>query len=183
MKAIVVADKNWGIGKNNKLLTHLPGDLKFFKEKTLGNIVVMGRKTLESLPGGKPLPGRVTIVMTKNSGLDELSTYIAGSDEGIIIVHSMEELRHKIAELNSSTADGRHRERKEIFIAGGAAIYRDFLPFVDSCFVTKIDKEFDADKYFPDLDADEDFVLVSEGPAIEENGVSYRFTEYERKHK
>ena len=67
MKAIVAVDRNWGIGRDGGLLVHLPGDLKYFKEKTLGKTVVMGRETLESLPGGKPLPGRDNIVLTLNS--------------------------------------------------------------------------------------------------------------------
>lgn len=83
MKLIAVADKNWGIGKDNKLLCHLPGDLKYFKEKTLGKTIVMGRKTLESLPGGKPLPGRKTIILTRDKTL---------VNDGVQIIHSIEEL-------------------------------------------------------------------------------------------
>ena len=106
MNMIVAADKNWGIGKDGQLLTHLSGDLKYFKERTLGKAVVMGRKTLESLPGGRPLPGRTNIVLTANPDYEK---------EGCVIVHSMEELREKCAEF---PADG-------VMIIGGAILYNE----------------------------------------------------------
>ena len=84
MKAIVAVSENWGIGQDNELLFHIPEDLKFFKEKTIGKVVVMGRNTLESLPGGKPLPKRTTVV---------LSSTVKDS-EGVISAGSLEQLKN-----------------------------------------------------------------------------------------
>lgn len=160
MKAIVAVDKNWGIGKNQKLLVHLPGDLKYFKEKTMGKTVVMGRETLESLPGGKPLPGRHNIVLTSDS------CYKTSCP----LCHSKEEL------LGREDCQG-----EDVFIIGGEQIYRQFLPYCDTCYVTKMDKVFSADKFFPDLDASPDFYIAWESEMMEENGVRYQFVEYRRK--
>lgn len=157
MKAIAVVDKNWGIGCEGKLLVHIPRDLKYFKDKTVGKVVVMGRRTLESLPGGKPLPGRKTVVLTKNREFDcECET-----------VHSIDEVLDKYGS-------------EDVFIAGGEEVYRAFLPYCDMFLITKIDAEFDADKHFENLDQSDEYEFVSEDEPIEENGVSYRFTQYRR---
>lgn len=161
MKGIVVVDKNWGIGKEGGLLTHLPGDLKYFKEKTLGKIIVMGRKTLESLPGKKPLPGRTTIVLTKDKTFQADCT----------ICYSMEELFQELGKY----------PKEDIFVAGGAAIYEQLLPYCDSYFVTKMEESFEADRYLNNLDLHEEFLLYSEGEPQVENGVQYKFIEYRRK--
>lgn len=160
--AIVVVDKNWGIGFQGDLLAHLPGDLAYFKEKTLGKVVLMGRETLESLPGGKPLSGRTTVVLTRNA------EYEATCE----VINSLEEF------LDKCEVGG--MEFEEVFIAGGAQIYEQFLPHCDKCLITKIDSEFEADKHFPDLDSSDEFKLVSESEVHEENGFTYRFTEYAR---
>jgi len=161
MKAIVVVDKNWGIGRNKKLLVHLPGDLKYFKEHTFGKVIVMGRETLESLPGGRPLPNRNNIVLTRNKD------YVADCS----ICHSKEELFEMVKDENT----------EEVFIIGGEKVYNQFLPYCDTCYVTKIDKAFDADKFFHNLDEDENFSVVNESEVIEENGTRYKFVEYRRK--
>lgn len=161
MKAIVAVDKNWGIGRGKKLLVHLPGDLNYFKEKTLGKIVVMGRETLESLPGKRPLPGRRNIVLTRNRGY--------GTE--CPLCHSKQELLDLIMGEND----------EDVFIIGGEKVYRDFLPSCDTCYVTKIDESYDADKFFPNLDEDDDFSLIGESPTYEENGTRYKFVEYRRK--
>ena len=162
MKLILAADQNWAIGKGNDLLCHLPGDLKYFKEKTTGKTVVMGRKTLESLPGAKPLPKRRNIVLTSNT------EYHA---EGAEIAHSEAEL----AELLKDT------DTDDVMIIGGGKVYRDFLPKCDTCYITKIKKTFDADTFFVNLDEDENFEIVWKGQEQEENGISYEFCEYRRK--
>lgn len=156
-KAIVACDRNWGIGKGNRLLCHLPGDLRYFKEMTLGKRILIGRKTLESFPGGRPLPGRDNIVLSRDPSYEK---------EGCTICHSIEE---------SLRLDG------DIFICGGESIYRAFLPYTDTVYVTKIDAAFDADRYFPDLDQDPDFVMDWEAEqSCEDNGISYRFVRYTR---
>ena len=157
MKLIAVADKNWGIGKDNKLLCHLPGDLKYFKEKTLGKTIVMGRKTLESLPGGKPLPGRKTIILTRDKTL---------VNDGVQIIHSIEEL----LSIND----------EELIVAGCGQIYNQLLEYCDSCLITKLDCSFDADTFLSDLDTSVDFEMIWQSEEQVENGISYRFTEYKR---
>ena len=161
MKAIVIVDKNWAIGKDNKLLAHLPGDLKYFKERTLGKTVVMGRETLESFPGKKPLPGRKNIVLTRNLEF-EASCPLCNSTEALLQLISEE-------------------DPDDVFIIGGEKVYREFLLYCDTCYVTKIENEFEADKFFPNLDMDEEFQVVWESDVKEENGMRYRFVEYRRK--
>ena len=160
MNAIAVVDRNWAIGRDGKLLVHLPGDLKYYKEKTLGNVIVVGRKTLESFPGGKSLPGRTNIVITANREY---------SKDGCIICHSKEEALEAVG--------GYDPER--VFVAGGSTIYRQFMDECDTFYITKIDAEFEADSYFPDLDA-AGFDVVWESEPHQENGVVYRFLKYRR---
>lgn len=161
MKAIVAVDKSWGIGKDGKLLVHLPKDLLYFKEKTLGKIVVMGRETFESLPGKKPLPNRINIVLSRNPEFKADCT----------ICNSMGAL---FKELEGYNMD-------EVFIIGGEKVYKEFLPYCNSYFVTKIDASFEADKHFENLDLRNDLVLFSESEIQMENGIEYKFTEYRRK--
>lgn len=161
MQAIVVVDENWAIGNNGGLLVHIPGDLKYFKEKTLGKTVIMGRATIESLPGKKPLPGRNTIVLTRSGT----------SYEGAETAGSIEECMNKIKEIPEA----------DVFIAGGATVYEQFLPYCDACLVTKIHTGFPADTYFENLDKSDDFNLTWESEERVENNVTYHFTEYRRK--
>lgn len=161
MKSIVAVDKNWGIGKEGKLLTHLPGDLKYFKEMTKGKVVVMGRATFESLPGKKPLPDRVNIVLSRNP---EFSG-------DCIHCKSMGEL-FKVLE---------NYDMEDVYIIGGEDIYRQFLPYCDCHLVTKIDSCFEADKHFENLDVRGDLELTNESCENEENGHKYKFLEYRRK--
>ena len=159
MELIAAADKNWAIGRDGKLLCHLPGDLKYFKEKTTGKTVVMGRKTLESLPGSKPLPNRRNIVLTKDLSFEK---------EGCEIVHSVDELFDILGE-------------EPVMVLGGASVYEQLLPYCDSCYITKIDACFDADTYIANLDEKDDFQLEWHSQPMEENGFTYRFTRYDRK--
>lgn len=139
--SIASVDKNMGIGKDGKLLCRLRADMAFFREKTLGKTVVMGRKTQESLPKGAPLPDRRNIVMTGDR------TYRA---EGFTVVHSM-------GEALKAAGQG------DIAVIGGGAIYRTFLPVVDCIYLTRFDRSFDADTFFPKLDEKE---WVSENWAV-----------------
>lgn len=128
---IVAMDKNGGIGKDNKLLAHIPEDLKHFKEVTSGHTVVMGYNTWLSLPK-KPLPNRRNIVLTtKDIELD-----------GAEVVHSIDELKDWI-DFDD-----------EVFIIGGAKVYEQFLPYTDRMYVTHIMDEFEADTFFPRDDED-----------------------------
>ncbi|QAT43536.1 dihydrofolate reductase [Aminipila luticellarii] len=161
MKMIAAADNKWGIGKDNELLVHIPGDLKYFKEKTMGKVVVMGRKTLESLPGQRPLPGRTNIVLSSNKD------YPAGCS----VCHSKEELFKELEKYDSD----------DIYVIGGAKVYADLFDDCDTYFITKILKTFPADRYFNNLDECKEVSLVWESDMQESNGLEYKFTEYRRK--
>ena len=161
MRLILAADEKWGIAKNGELLCHIPGDLKYFKEMTQGKTVVMGRVTLESLPGGKPLPNRNNIVLSRNED------YFV---EGAEVVSSEEELWSALTGI----------KQEDIMIIGGEQIYRQFLPFCDICYVTKIYEDFDADQFFVDLDRSVDFECKALSEVQEEEGIKYQFFEYRR---
>lgn len=162
MKLIVAVDENWGIGKDGDMLQPISKDLKFFRQTTTGNVIVIGRKTLESFPNQKPLPNRVNVVLTNNR------EYPA---EGIVLCHKIE----KLAEVLQPYAD------KEIFVAGGGTIYKQLLPQCDTAYVTKIYHTYPADTVFPNLDADPEWVLAEKGEVQEENGVRFSFNTYKRK--
>ena len=162
MKAILSADRNWGIGNGNKLLVSIPSDMKFFRQTTTGKVVVMGRKTLESFPNGQPLKNRINIVLTGNKD------YTA---KGAVIVHSQEELLDTLKQYNT----------EDIYIIGGESVYRMMLPYCDTLFVTKIDRTFQADTFFPNLDEMEEWEMTEEGEEQTCFDLEFRFTKYERR--
>ncbi len=161
MNLIVNVDKNWAIGLGNKLLVRIPQDMKYFRAMTTGHVVVMGRKTLESFPESKPLKDRVNIVLTTDPD------YLAA---GAVIVHSVEELK---AELENYPSE-------EIFVIGGGQIYRQLLPFCDKAYVTKVDRAFDADTYFPNLDEDPQWRMTKVSEEETYFDLEYVFAVYER---
>ncbi|MDY5845004.1 MAG: dihydrofolate reductase [Bariatricus sp.] len=161
MKIIVAADKNWAIGKNNKLMWSIPADMKFFRETTKGNVVIMGRKTLESFPQGQPLKNRVNIVITHDPSYKV---------KDAVVVHSIEE-----AVEESRKYEG------EVFVIGGESIYRAMLPYCDTALVTKIDYAYEADTWFPNLDEEEEWEMTEEGEEQTCFDLEYAFTKYERK--
>lgn len=162
MRMILAADEKWGIGKDGDLLCHIPGDLKYFKERTLGKTVVMGRVTLESLPGRKGLPGRRNIVLTKQED------YVAENAETVC---SEEELWSALTGVAP----------EDIFVIGGEKIYKTLLPFCDKIYVTKMYQDFAADRFFVNLDEDVDFEAKELSDIQEENGIKYQFFVYDRK--
>lgn len=158
MKAILHADKNWGIGKNNGLMFKIPADMKFFKEKTTGNVVVMGSNTLKSFPGGKPLKDRKNIVL-----------YPDGEDrDDCKIVRTLGELFTEIKKYPP----------EKVFVIGGQMMYKTLLPYCEEVFVTKVDAEGEADAFFENLDKNPDFELIYESEPVETNGYSIKFTTY-----
>ncbi|WP_206459902.1 dihydrofolate reductase [Anaerovorax sp. IOR16] len=169
MKAIVVVDQNWAIGKDGGLLVHLSGDLKHFKEITLGKTVIMGRATLQSLPKQQPLPGRKNIVLTENARLTEdfmKCDFTVCSSMGTLFTELI--------------ANG---DMEDSFVIGGEKIYKQLLEYCTEVYITKIDFAFPgADKHFPNLDMQPDiWEVISEEAPITENGHSYHFMEYRRK--
>ena len=161
MQAIVAADKNWGIGKKNRLLVSIPSDMKFFREKTTGKVVVMGRKTLESFPNGSPLKNRTNIVLTKNKDY---------AVKDAVIVHSEEELKEEL----------RKYKEEEIFVIGGESVYRMLLPLCSAVYVTRIEQEFEADTFFPNLDEKKEWKMTEEGEEQTCFDLEFRFTKYEQ---
>lgn len=157
IRAIVHADKEWGIGRDNDMMFSLPKDMKFFRETTSGNTVVMGGNTLRSFPNGKPLKNRENIVLSRGQVRDDC-----------IIVRSFEELK----------AEMKKRDDKEIFVIGGGEIYKALLPYCHEALVTKVDCIGGATVFFPNLDENENFKLVYESEPIEDNGYEIRFTTY-----
>lgn len=160
MNIIVAADKNWAIGKDNKLLVSIPADMKFFRETTKGNIVVMGRKTLESFPQGQPLQKRVNIVISSNPDYQV---------KGAVVVQSVEEALEECKKYEG-----------EVYVIGGESIYRAMLPYCDTALVTKIDHAYAADTYFPNLDEDPEWELTGETEEQTYFDLEYVFTKYER---
>lgn len=124
---IVAADENNTIGKDNDLIWHLPDDLKFFKQKTSGHPIIMGRKTYESV--GRPLPNRTNIIITRDKDY---------TVEGCVVVNSLDEA--------FSVAND-----EEIFVVGGADIYKQALPVTDRVYLTRVHHTFDGDRFFPEL--------------------------------
>ena len=164
MNLIVAVDKNWGIGKDNKLLVSIPADMKFFREETTGKVVVMGRKTLESFPGKQPLKNRLNIVLTKEKDY---------TVKGAIVVHSLEELLKDLKKYDSD----------QIYVIGGESVYRLLLPYTKVAHVTKIDYAYEADTYFPNLDEDKEWKLVADSEEQTYFDLEYQFVKYERQYK
>ena len=162
MKAILSADKNWGIGCNNRLLVSIPSDMKFFRQTTTGKVVVMGRKTLESFPNGMPLKNRTNIVLTGNEDYQV---------KDAVIVHSQDELMDELKKYNPD----------DIYVIGGESIYRMMLPYCDTVYVTKIDRAFQADTFFPNLDEMDEWVMTEESEEQTCFDLEFCFTKYERR--
>ena len=157
---IVAVSENWGIGRGNELLWHIPEDLKRFKRLTLGNTVVMGKKTWESLPR-HPLPGRKNIVLTDVP--DEII-------DDCITAYSIEDALSKCD------------KEEEIFVIGGGSIYRQFLPIADRLYITHIHQSAPADVFFPVINMNIWKILAEEKSDIAEVGdINYTYAVYERK--
>lgn len=153
---IVAHDENRVIGYENKMPWHLPGELKYFKEQTMGKPVIMGRKTFESI--GKPLPGRRNIVISRNA---------AYQYDGIEVVTSIEEALSLVSDV------------PEVMIIGGEQIFRMALPIADRLYITKIEHSFEGDTYFPTYDEWQQ--VVEREPIQTDNGYTYQYLIFERK--
>ncbi len=158
MRQIVVVDKNWGIGKKNDLLFSLPADMKHFRETTSGKVVVMGSNTLLSFPGGKPLKNRINIVLWPGGA----------RREDCVVVQDLGEL---FAEIKKYSPE-------DVFVVGGAMMYRTLLPYSEEAIVTKVDADGGAEVFFENLDQKENWECVMEGEPQETNGYTIRFCTY-----
>ena len=163
MNLIACVDSNWGIGYNNQLLVRIPSDQKFFRQTTTGKVIVLGRKTLDSFPGGKPLKDRTNIVITTMKNPEQRA------DE--IYADSIE----KCLEILKEYKD------EDVYICGGASIYKQFLPYCDTAYITKVEREFSADSFFPDLDKDDEWEMTEESEEQTYFDNTFYFTTYRRK--
>jgi dihydrofolate reductase len=162
MNLIVAADNKWGIGRDGGLLASIPTDMKYFKEHTMGKVVVMGRKTLESMPGRRGLPKRTNYVLTTDPGYEA---------ERCIIVNSEDELWEELSQYDPG----------DVFLIGGATLYNRFYRMCDKLYVTKLDADLNADTFITCFDDDPDYEVVSESEPVTENGITFRFVVYGRK--
>lgn len=163
MQAILHCDKNWGIGKKNDLMFSLPEDMKYFKSMTLNKVAVMGSNTLLSFPKSKPLKNRTNIVLWP--GGDR----VKAQEDKYILVESLDELFGVLEAFNDD----------DIFIIGGAMMYRTMLPFCDKVYLTKVDANGGAEVFFPNLDKMSNWEMIIESEDVVDNGYHERFTVYQ----
>ena len=158
MDAIVAVYSDWGIGARGTQPVVLKADRKLFKTLTDGATVIVGRKTLEDFPGGKPLKNRRNIVVSRRD------IQVDGAE----VAHSLEEAVELVG-------------NERCFVIGGASVFKQFFPVLDRVYVTKIELCPESDSFFPNLDEDENWLLADKGEPLCENGISYRFCRYERR--
>lgn len=164
MNLIVAIDKNWAIGYQNKLLVSIPADMRFFRDATTEKVVVMGKNTLESFSGGRPLKNRVNVVIALEKDYKV---------KDAVVVYSIEEALEALKNYKS----------EDIYVIGGASIYRQFLPYCDVARVTMIDYAYLADTYFPNLEELEEWEVAEESEEQTYNDLIYTFRKYVRKGK
>lgn len=163
MKVSLIAAiaENNAIGKGNDLLWHLPDDMKFFRKHTLHHHIIMGRKTFESIGGGKPLPKRTSIIVSRQKDYKATGCWVAPTLESAL-------------ELCP--------EDEEVFIIGGGEIYKQSIEFADTLYLTKVKASFDADIFFPEFDQSEwEEVFTEEHPSDEKHKYAFSFHIYNRK--
>ena len=162
MNLIAAVDRNWAIGKAGRELVNIPEDKKFFREETTGKVIVMGRKTFESLPGAMALAGRTNIVLSENPGFAPNNT---------IVCRSFEETKEELAKYPT----------EDIYIIGGGSIYKQFLSLCDTAHITKVDYKYDADTYFPNLDKLSEWEIKETSEEKTYFDMIYEFVRYSRK--
>lgn len=157
MDLIAAVDQNWAIGKDGDQLCYIPADLKRFQALTTGHAVILGRKTLATFPGGRPLKNRRSLILSRSADF---------APEGAEVFPDVDSL------LAAAPVDA--------FVIGGASVYKALLPYCDRAYITKIDRAWSADSFFPDLDADPAWQVTEEGEALEHEGLTFRYVTYER---
>jgi dihydrofolate reductase len=158
MDLIVNVTENWGIGKDGKLLVSISADLKRFRQLTTGKTVILGRKTLGTFPGGRPLKNRTNLILSGS----------AASIEGADVLPSLEALFERLRECDLS----------QVSVIGGASVYRALLPYCDRAYITKTFLTPEADTFFPNLDEAENWSVAEAGPILEEGGVKFQYVDY-----
>ncbi|SHO50815.1 dihydrofolate reductase [Anaerocolumna xylanovorans] len=158
MNLIVAVDRNWAIGYQNKMLISIPEDMRFFRDETIGKAVIMGRKTMETFQGGKPLKNRLNVVITSKD--------IEINDA--VVVHSIEEALEAVKDYKSEA----------VYVVGGESIYRQMIDYCDVAHVTKIDYAYHADTYFPNLDEKKEWKIAEESEERTYYDIEYAFYKY-----
>ena len=162
MNCIVNVDAHWGIGNKGSMLVRIRNDMKMFRQETIGKVVVLGRKTLETFPGGRPLEGRTNIILSTNPSYQV---------KGATVVHNIPELLEELKKYDDD----------QIYIIGGESIYREMLPYCNVAHVTKVDHVYEADAFFPNLDELEDWEVTADSDEQTYFDIPYQFVKYERK--
>ncbi len=162
MIAIVNVDKNWGIGDGKDLLFHIPEDMKFFRRNTLNKVVIMGRKTLETMPNGKPLKDRINIVLTRDKNF---------SMENVTVCNDENELLEAIKQY----------DKDDVYVIGGGEIYSLLLPYCDKAVITKtLAEKQAATAFFPNIDNNTEWVLTEQSDENDYEGIKFKFCIYKR---
>lgn len=162
MNLIVAVDKNWAIGYQNKLLVRIPADMRFFRDETIKKAVIMGRKTLETFPGGQPLKDRLNVIISRDKNFKV---------KDAVVVNTIEEALEAVKDYKT----------EDVYVIGGDSIYKQMLPYCNVAHVTKIDYSYTADTYFPNLDLMEDWVLEEESEEQTYYDLIYSFCRYHKK--
>ncbi len=162
MNIIAAADKNWGIGKDGQLLDSIPEDMKFFREKTLGKAVIMGKNTFLSFPGQKALPKRLNIILTHDADFRAENTLVCGDIES-----ALESARKEYDDA-------------DIFFIGGESVYREAVEYCDTAYITKIENEYPADRFLVNFDSLTDWHTESENKTMTEKGIEINFVTYRK---
>lgn len=157
MNLIAAVDQNWAIGRDGNQLCYIPADLKRFQALTTGHTVILGRRTLATFPGGRPLKNRRNLILSRSPSF---------APEGAEVFSDVDSL------LKAAPADA--------FVIGGESVYRALLPHCDKAYITKIHRAWPADAYFPDLDAHPAWAVTEEGERQEQEGLSFHYVTYER---
>ncbi len=161
MNLIAAVDENWAIGNKNQLLVKIPSDLALFRRMTIGNVVVMGRKTLESFPNRQPLPDRTNLILSRNKNY-----HVRGGE----VVCSFEELQNRLTGYDST----------KVFVIGGESIYRQLLDECDTAYLTKMKYRFESDAFFPNLDQRKEWRMAKRSEEQTYFDLEYYFCRYER---
>ena len=143
MNVIAAVDENWAIGNRNELLVRIPADHKFFREETTGKVVILGRKTLQTFPGGLPLKNRENLILSGNENFKVKDAEV---------FNSIEELLERLKDYDT----------EDVYVIGGESVYRQLLPYCDTAHITKIDRAYEADAFFPNLEVDPEWELTGE---------------------
>lgn len=161
MNIIAAVDNNWAIGNRNELLVRIPNDQKFFREETMGKVIVLGHRTLQTFPQGMPLQGRKNIILSRDTKLQVKNG---------LVVHSLKELGEELKRYDS----------EDIYIVGGESIYQQLLPYCDTAHITKINRSYEADSYFPNLDQMPQWQITEDSEEQTYFDLEYVFLKYEK---